>query len=348
MSDKTAAKNSTPEPDAVRAFYNQFTTERSRNYAKNGNLRTDKALARILPLVREDSQILEIGCGAGTVTEQIACVAGRGFVSACDISDSAIVLARNRVKATHVQFQAFDVGSQFEQLKAWLPAPVELVVMVDVLEHVPLDQHGKLFQNLAAIMQPESRMVLTFPSANYQSYLRNHRPTELQIIDETIELPHLHEVALKNGFAIKHFSLEDVWLPNQYVHCVLTRGAVDYFASNQNKAAISEIANLIQPGEQFILVEQDEWLQKAPPGRFAIPFLEREGIYWGPPADDATAIAECERLLKAGAGYIVFGWPGFWWLEHYAGFHRHLRERCPCLIENERIIVFQLPLVVRS
>jgi hypothetical protein len=149
-------------------------------------------------------------------------------------------------------------------------------------------------------------------------------------------------VAVKNGLAIKHFSLEDVWLPNQYVHCVLTLGALNYSAANKNSAAIAEIANLIQAGERFILVDQDEWLQKAPLGRQAIPFLERKGIYWGPPADDATAIGECERLREAGAGYIVFGWPAFWWLEHYAGFHRHLCDRLPCMIQNERLVIFDL------
>ncbi|MEY2467193.1 MAG: hypothetical protein QOD03_1714 [Verrucomicrobiota bacterium] len=342
MSAKTSPTNPTPEPEAVRAFYNRFSNERSHNYAKNGNLRIDKAIARMLPLVHEDSQVLEIGCGTGLVAEQIARVAVRGFVSACDISDLAIALARDRVKAANAQFRALDVGAGFEDLKAWLPAPVDLVVMVDVLEHLPLDLHERFFQNLTAVMRPESAVALTFPSPDYQRYLRQHRPDELQIIDEIIELPHLHEVAAKTGLAIKHFSLEDIWLPNQYVHCVLKSGALTYSAADKNSAALAEIANLIPTGESFILVDQDEWPRKAPPGRQAIPFLEHDGIYWGTPADDATAILECERLHQSGAHYIVFGWPAFWWLEHYAGFHRHLRDQLRCLIQNERLIIFDL------
>src|SRR5882724_906467 len=125
MSAKTLPDIPPSEADAVRAFYDKFSSERSVSYVKNGNLRIDRAIARILPLVREDSQVLEIGCGAGFVAEQIARVAVRGFVSACDISDSAIALARDRVKAANVQFRALDAAERFEELKAWLPMPVD-------------------------------------------------------------------------------------------------------------------------------------------------------------------------------------------------------------------------------
>jgi|GEM_PF-7049330 len=339
MSARPKPETPAPDPAAVRAFYNQFSAERSISYTRNGNLRIDKAIARILPLVREDSQVLEIGCGPGLVTEQIARVATRGFVSACDISDTAVALARERRAAGNVQFRALDVLARFEDLNAWLPKPVDLVVMVDVLEHLPVNRHEKFFRHLTGVMSSPSTAVLTFPSADYQRYLREHHPEELQIIDEIIELPHLLEVATANGFAIKHFSLEDVWLPNQYAHCVLIRGAANAF--DQNSLALSEIAGLIRPGETFILVDQDEWARKAPPGRVAVPFLERDGTYWGPPADDATAIRECQRLQKAGAGYLVFGWPAFWWVEHYSSFYQHLLAHSSCLMKNERIEVFR-------
>jgi SAM-dependent methyltransferase len=341
MSTRSSSENPALEPGAVRNFYNQFSEGRSRDYARNGNPRIDKAIARILPLVREDSHVLEIGCGGGFVAEQIARIAVKGFISGCDISDKAIVLARDRVKVANVQFRVLDVGKGFRELKEWLPEPVDLVVMVDVLEHLSLDQHEQFFCNLATIVRSNAVLVLTFPSPDYQRHLRNHHPEELQIIDEIIELPHLHKVAASNGFLIKHFSLEDVWLPNQYVHCILMRGAVNFLSGDNNALAMEEIAGLIQPGEKFILVDQDEWLQKAPPQRQAIPFLERDGIYWGPPADDAVAINECERLRKAGAHYIVFGWPAFWWLDHYASFHRQLRNQWTCHLQNERVIIFR-------
>jgi CelD/BcsL family acetyltransferase involved in cellulose biosynthesis len=110
----------------------------------------------------------------------------------------------------------------------------------------------------------------------------------------------------------------------------------------QMHLAVREIGALIPAGESFILVDEDSWWVDAGAGRRAIPFLEHDGHYWGPPPDDETAIRELERLRGSGAGFMVFGWPAFWWLEYYAGLHRYVRSRYRCLLENERLVVFDL------
>ncbi|MDP8922821.1 MAG: hypothetical protein M3O34_08090 [Chloroflexota bacterium] len=104
-----------------------------------------------------------------------------------------------------------------------------------------------------------------------------------------------------------------------------------------------ELAGVLPDGDPFIMVDDNQWGTGAVvAGRRAIPFLERDGQYWGKPPDDATAIRELERLRQSGARFIVFGWPAFWWLDHYAEFHRHLRSRFRCLLENDRVVVFDL------
>ena len=106
----------------------------------------------------------------------------------------------------------------------------------------------------------------------------------------------------------------------------------------ESRRALSE---LIPQDEAFILVDEDQLRTELPHCR-AVPFLEKDGQYWGPPADDATAIRELERLRAAGATRIVFVWPCFWWLKHYAGLHRHLREQFACVLEDDRLVVFNL------
>lgn len=106
--------------------------------------------------------------------------------------------------------------------------------------------------------------------------------------------------------------------------------------------AVKEIAALPRPGEPFVLVDDAAWELGPVAGRQRIPFLERNGHYWGRPSDDAVAISEMERLRREGASLIVFAWPAFWWLEHYAGFHRHLRARFSCILNNDRLIAFNL------
>lgn len=109
------------------------------------------------------------------------------------------------------------------------------------------------------------------------------------------------------------------------------------------QAAIEELRPLIPVGAACILVDQAEWGGgEVLAGRQMIPFLERDGEYWGPPADDASAIAACARLRRAGAGFLAFAWPAFWWLDHYAGLRHYLTAHFPVLWRSARLIVFDL------
>jgi hypothetical protein len=103
-----------------------------------------------------------------------------------------------------------------------------------------------------------------------------------------------------------------------------------------------ELGGLIPTGCSYILVDQNQLGVLPLARRYAIPFIERGGRYWGPPANDASAIEELERLREAGPSSIVFAWPAFWWLDHYSGFHRHLRDHYRCLVRNERLVAFNL------
>ena len=68
------------------------------------------------------------------------------------------------------------------------------------------------------------------------------------------------------------------------------------------------------PESTFLLVNDDQWEEEKSLNAFrVIPFLERDGQYWGPPASDKTAVRELERLRRAGADYIVFAWCSYWW-----------------------------------
>jgi hypothetical protein len=77
-------------------------------------------------------------------------------------------------------------------------------------------------------------------------------------------------------------------------------------------------------------------------GRARLPFVERQGHYFGPPADDGHAISELMRLRAAGATHFALLWPAFWFFEIYPLFERHLRRVHRCVQENARAIVFEL------
>ncbi len=103
-----------------------------------------------------------------------------------------------------------------------------------------------------------------------------------------------------------------------------------------------EVNRVIPRTQKFILID-DGWLAgHLPQNTRTIPFLERNGQYWGKPEDDDEAIRELERLRRKGVCYIVFAEPAFWWLDHYAEFYKHLRANYQCVLNRDYVIAFAL------
>jgi glycosyltransferase involved in cell wall biosynthesis len=107
------------------------------------------------------------------------------------------------------------------------------------------------------------------------------------------------------------------------------------------KQAIQEVAQLTG-SDTFILVDDNSWTLDNNLGDRMLPFLEKDKQYLGPPADDATAIRELERMRNSGASYLIFAWPAFWWLEHYTDFHNYIRATYQCVTDNARLVAFNL------
>lgn len=106
--------------------------------------------------------------------------------------------------------------------------------------------------------------------------------------------------------------------------------------------ALEDIQSVIPVPAKVIVVNEDQWDRGLLKPRSTFPFLERDGEYWGPPGNNRVALSELERLRQLGAGYIVFSWNTFWWLNHYPPLQRYLRSRCRSLLENDRVRIFAL------
>ena len=68
-----------------------------------------------------------------------------------------------------------------------------------------------------------------------------------------------------------------------------------------------------------------------------------DGRYLGyHPSGDTTAIAQLEVQRARGADHLILPSTTLWWLEHYEGFRRHLKERYVPLSWDERCAIFRL------
>ncbi len=112
----------------------------------------------------------------------------------------------------------------------------------------------------------------------------------------------------------------------------------------QLRDAIADLESVVPEGESLILLDESRWSLEQPLGnRQVLPFIEKDGVYWGTPSSDDVAISELERMRDSyKVKFIVVAWPAFWWLEEYRAFGSHLAESFRLLVSNERVMVYAL------
>jgi 2-polyprenyl-6-hydroxyphenyl methylase/3-demethylubiquinone-9 3-methyltransferase len=99
------------------------------------------------------SRILEIGCGEGAVTERLVRAFPRAHILAIDVAPNVGRLFRGN--ASRVEFRrAFA-----EDVVAEQPAAFDLVILADVIHHVPLRLRRSLLDSARRALSPGGRMV---------------------------------------------------------------------------------------------------------------------------------------------------------------------------------------------
>jgi trans-aconitate 2-methyltransferase len=143
------------------------------------------------------SNVLEIGCGIGTVSKLIIeCIPNGQFVG-CDISPESIIHAKQFNPQKNAEFVVTDM-SEFNSEKKF-----DFIVFPDVLEHIPTEQHSNLFKNVAAVCKPGAKVLINIPEPNALNYTRKHNPELLQIIDQSLSIQDLLNNTYPHGFYVE-------------------------------------------------------------------------------------------------------------------------------------------------
>ena len=157
-------------------------------------------------------------------------------------------------------------------------------------------------------------------------------------------------LAMVRGYLNK--SME--WIPPEVMQRFGYANMAQFYASDPSRLALSDIEtrrenlclldirSTIPSGTSYILADEQQTGLSGDTQHRCLPFLEKNGEYSGQPEDDQHAINELERLRGSGCTHIVFAWPAMWWLDHYTEMDRHLRSQYRCVLENERLVVFDL------
>ena len=334
----------------------QHYTER---FFKEQSAGSRRSAEEIVPLILEliqPERVIDVGCGVGT---WLSVFREHGIEDIWGVDGDYV--DRRLLEIPEERFVSHDLRTLFR-----MDTRFDLVLSLEVAEHLPEDcaetfvdsltKLGPVILFSAAIPYQEGAGHLNEQWPRYWTALFGERG--FSVIDcirrriwnnERVEwwyaqnaLVFVQTDKMHHWHRLKEESERQSVMPLSIVHPRRYLGLAE--ASQWNARlyrAVREIADLVQAGQSLIVVDED--LRGAIGNdREAIPFLERDGQYWGPPADDDTAIRELERLRQPGVSFIVFAWPAFWWLDHYADFRRYLESRFVCTLRNERMVVFDL------
>lgn len=107
--------------------------------------------------------------------------------------------------------------------------------------------------------------------------------------------------------------------------------------------AMHDVMSVIPGGQTFALADAGQWGANVEfRGRGAVPFLGRDGQYWGEPVHDRAAAEEVVRLRNAGLRWLVIAWPCYWWFTVYTRLASVLDDECACRLRNEEVRIYRL------
>jgi trans-aconitate 2-methyltransferase len=189
-----------PKPeqkDQVVSFYDQFAEKQQKTGINSRHL---SILAKVKDAgLLSTHRVLEVGCGIGTVSHLLATQVSKGKVLAVDISPESIEKAQVLWKSqTNLQFEVSDM-SDFDKKDQTF----DFFVFPDVLEHIPVDQHFQLFQNISKHAHQDSVIFIHIPSPRYLQWMIENEPAKLQVIDQPLDSGELIKNITANGFYLE-------------------------------------------------------------------------------------------------------------------------------------------------
>jgi len=194
---------------SVQVFYDNFAQAQIQSGISKRNLKIQEWTEKFG--LKKTDNVLEIGCGIGTQTELLAKFLIGGTITAIDISPKSIEVAKKRLQSyKQVTFITGDIITLEFQPKN----KFDVVVLPDVIEHIPLESHDKLFSKLRSLLKDDGFIIIHIPNPNYLAWCTENKKELLQVIDQPIHTDILCRNIYPNDLYIHYLETYEIWQTN--------------------------------------------------------------------------------------------------------------------------------------
>lgn len=208
-------KSTTPASRAVRSYYD-INVKGKLNGFLLGNPRVEMAWKTIRThTLHSPDNVLELGCGIGDVSWRMSTIWPSASITGVDISPVSIAFANTLFGSPQLKF----LEGTLETVN--ILCSFDLIVMVDVYEHIAIEDRPLLHTAIKNMLARNGRLILTFPTIGHQSWLRKHASDLIQPIDEDISHETILTLARETGTRIVLYQEVGIWHQGDYAHVIL-------------------------------------------------------------------------------------------------------------------------------
>lgn len=208
---------SNPNKDTVKDFYDERIDGKLADFT-NFNPRIESAVESLAMWApAKPKRILEIGCGIGATTWRMARAWPEAEVIGADISPKSIEVAKACFQLPNLSYRQglVEPGS--------ISGTFDLIILMDVYEHISQEDRPTLHLALRSLMGPNSRVFFSVPTPACQQFARDNDPSGLQPVDEDIGPGEAVKAAKDCDSALLFYREVGIWRLGDYAYFVIGR-----------------------------------------------------------------------------------------------------------------------------
>lgn len=200
--------------EEIKQYYDEHTVGKLKGFVNN-NERVERAWTTIIENINNPNNILEVGCGIGDLCWRMSKSWPKAHIEGIDISPKSIKYANKLFANESITYKEGVLTKDSYNIK------FDLIVLIDVYEHIMKEQREELHHALKAIINNDGKIILSFPTPRHLSWLKKNDPSNIQPIDEDITIETICKLAKDINKEVLLYKEVSVWHQGDYAHAVL-------------------------------------------------------------------------------------------------------------------------------